>query len=148
MADVNTSGPVTMTTQRFTYNFATQGGAIGSITLTGGAIPANAFIVLAATKITTAIEGGVGCSITFSLESAGDINGAFDPATFPLLPGYNSFISDNGAVGIKGTIVQSTGSVTANTIVTTAARSVVLAITGAALISGKVDIYLTYVISS
>lgn len=128
-------------TQRFTYSFADQGGAISNITLVGGTIPSGVQVSNVAVAITEAFTGAGGCSLKFSLESSGDINTNTAVASYGFT-GTNSYVGDNAATGLYDMVTGAAGAT--KNITTTAERSLVMAITMGAVTAGAVTIDLTY----
>lgn len=129
-------------TQKFSYAFATHGGAVSNITLTGGTIPSGAIITGGALRVTRDFVGGAGSQGALSLESAGDIQSAanvtgFDIGTTAPTMSIDYALSSAALLTLPSAIPA---------ITTTAARSVVLAITVNPVTDGAFDLFLTYMI--
>lgn len=120
------------------YSFAVQGGAVGSKNLLLDLsdtkslvkLPINAIVTNVYLDIITAFTstGGTG-TIALSLQSAGDLLAAVDADT---LSGRAQGIPDNTV---------------ANTIKLTAERTLTLPVATAALLTGKANVFVEYVIS-
>lgn len=116
------------------YDFAVDGGAIGSITLRaavddplGNDIPANAIILGGLVEVDTAVLSATG-TVAIAAEAAGDILAATGQAGL--------------TVGRKSVIPAFTG---AASVKTTARRQLVMAIATAALTAGKFRVIVWYV---
>lgn len=132
-------------TQKFSYSFAIDGGAVGNITLRGGTIPSGAVVCGALSICTGAITAGASGTMKMSLESDGDLQGIINTADFTATG------SIGGVVGggftdpvVFGSLLTFSYGATPPAIVTTSAQSVVLAVGTAALLTGTFDLYLTY----
>lgn len=128
-------------TQKFKYDFAIDGGAIGNIALRGGSIPNKAIIVSAVQNVITVIDGNAGATSGISIESLDDLlaDTAVNPAS-----GVGAY--PVGAINAIATSMYAAGN--ARTIVTTAARVPTMVVTTATLTQGKFDLFITYVIGS
>lgn len=132
-------------TQRFYYDVATDGGAIGTVTLRGGTIPSGAKIVSYCTDQTVAFASATGAAtIGLSVEpGTGDLQAlATDITTYmgTTLFAAGSPVSTNNGVLVSA--ANSTG-LTAP-IKTTAARSVVMTIALETVTAGTLELDLTY----
>lgn len=112
------------------YSFATDGGAVGDITLRGDSIPSGAVIVDSLIRVTTAVTGEASATLAIKTEGAADINAADAVTGAPW--------STTGA---------KRGDHTATTapILTTAARSIVATVGTAALTAGAFKVVVFYV---
>lgn len=112
------------------YSFATDGGAVGDITLRGDTIPSGAIITDALIHVDTALTSGGAATVAIKTEGAADINAADAISGVPW--------STTGA---------KRGDFTATTapIKTTAARSIVATVATAALTAGKFTVVIEYV---
>jgi len=112
------------------YDFATDGGAAGDITLRGDTIPSGAVIVDALIHVDTAVTSGGAATLAIKIESAADINAADAVSGAPW--------STTGA---------KRGDFTATTapIKTTAARNIVATVATADLTAGKFTVVVWYV---
>ncbi len=63
-------------TALFRYSFATEGGAVGDITLRGDAVPSGAVVLDALILVDTALTSGGSATVALKLQSAADINAA------------------------------------------------------------------------
>ena len=116
---------------RATYNFAGDGGAVGTIALLGAtSIPANAVIAGGALVVNTALTGGLNATAALQVEAAGDVVAAAAVSGAPW-----------STTGRKNIIPSFDGS---TTLLTTVARDVSLVIGTADLTNGAFDIYLFY----
>lgn len=113
-----------------TYSFASNGGAVGDITLTGDRVPSGAVVVDAYIKVTTALTSGGAATVAVKLESAADINAADAISGAPW--------STTGAK--RADFTATTAPVT-----TTAARSIVATVGTAALTAGAFTVVIEYV---
>lgn len=111
---------------RFDYDFAVDGGAVSSITLRGGTIPASSLVIDARVDVTTLVTGGAGATVSLDLEAAADLRAAATLATSPTL----------STTGVKALL---------NPVKTSAARSVVATVAVNALTAGVFSVYVTYV---
>lgn len=111
------------------YNFATDGGAVGDITLRGDAIPSEAIITDVLIHVDTALTSGGAATVALKAESAADLNAA-DPIS-------GAPWSTTGAK--RGDLTATTAPVK-----TTASRSIVATVGAAALTAGKFSVYVSY----
>jgi hypothetical protein len=120
---------------RAVYDFGTDGGAVGTITLrstptdmAGNTVPAGAVVLGGYIDVSVAVASATG-TVALTLESAGDIFAAVSPtATL--------------TVGRKSIVPAFTG---ASTIKTTVARSVAMTVATAAVTAGQFTVTLFYV---
>jgi hypothetical protein len=112
------------------YDFAVDGGAISSITISAENIPANAIILGGVVEVDTAVTSGGAATLAVQVESAGDIIAAAAVSGAPW-----------STTGRKSVIPVFTG---ATTVKTTAARGIVVVIAAATLTAGQVDVLLAY----
>lgn len=113
------------------YDFAADGGTVGTITMRGDSIPSGAVIVDSLILVDTVLAGGtVTDTVQIGTEGAADIQSAAARNAAPW--------STTGA---------KRGSMTATSapIKTTAKRSITLTINGTALTGGKVRALVTYI---
>ena len=116
---------------RGTYDFAVDGGAIGTIALMGQTgIPSGATILGGWLEVTTIAASGGAATIALQVEGAGDLVAAIAFSAEPWL-----------TAGRKSVIPAFTG---ATSIRTTAARDISVVIAAAALTGGKFDVVLLY----
>ena len=111
------------------YNFATDGGAVGDITLRGDAIPPGAIITDVLIHVDTALTSGGAATVALKAESAADLNAADVISGAPW--------SSTGAK--RGDLTATTAPVK-----TTAARSIVATVGTAALTAGKFSVYVSF----
>ena len=111
------------------YSFATDGGAVGDITLRGDTIPSGAIITDVLIHVDTALTSGGAATVALKAESAADLNAADAISGAPW--------STTGAK--RGDLDADTAPVK-----TTAARSIVATVGTAALTAGKFSVYVTY----
>jgi len=111
------------------YSFATDGGAVGDITLRGDSIPAGAIITDVLIHVDTALTSGGAATVALKAESAADLNAADAISGAPW--------SSTGAK--RGDLTATTAPVK-----TTAARSIVATVGTAALTAGKFSVYVSY----
>lgn len=119
-------------TVRGRYDFAVDGGAVGTVDLTRNAvIPARAVILGGFVEVDTAVTSGGSATLAITVESAGDIVAAAAVSGAPWsTTGRKSVVpAFTGATGVK----------------TTAARKIQATIATAALTAGAVDVVLFYV---
>lgn len=117
-----------LTWYRFRYDFAVQGGAIGTVNLSDvGLVPANFVCMFGMLDVRTPLTSGGAATVAFNLEAAGDLLAAtaFNAAGLgagrrPLIPVWTP----------------------ATSLRTTAARTVQMVIAAAALTAGQIDVYL------
>lgn len=116
------------------YNFATDGGAIGNINLMGQTIPAGAVIIGGHVNVQTVCTSGGAATIALAVETAGD-----------LVP--NTVAIASWTLGLKqikaGTTAGAALAASAS-ILTTAARDIVMTIATAALTAGRFQVVLLY----
>jgi hypothetical protein len=119
---------------RAVYDFATDGGGIGTITLrsspsdmSGNSAPAGAVVLGGYVDVSVAVASATG-TVALTLESAGDILGATGQAGL--------------TVGRKSIIPAFTG---ATTVKTTTVRSLTMTIATAALTAGQFTVTLFYI---
>ncbi len=113
----------------YRYSFATEGGAVGDITLRGDSIPSGAIVTDALILVDTALTSGGSATVALKLQSAADINAAdaFDGAPW----------STTGAK--RGDFDADTAP-----ILLTAARTLVATVGTAALTAGAFRVVVTY----
>lgn len=112
------------------YDFATDGGAVGDITLRGDTIPSGAVILDAYIKVSTALTSGGAATVAIKTESAADINAADAISGAPW--------STTGTK--RGDFTATTAPVT-----TTAARSIVATVATAALTAGVFTVVVEFI---
>ena len=118
---------------RARYDFATDGGAVGAITLRGDSIPSGAIVLDVALNVTTGLTSGGAATVSLGIEGAADVRAAATLSTAPAL--------DAAAVKRSALLNGSTAPVK-----TTAARSVVATVATAALTAGAFDVLVQYVV--
>lgn len=112
-----------------TYNFAAQGGAIGSIVLAGdSAIPAGATIVGGYLDVVTPPTSGGAATIAIQVEGAGDVVAAAAVAGAPWsTTGRKSVVpAFTGATSVRTTAVRQVTAVVATAVLTAGAFNVVV----------------------
>jgi hypothetical protein len=115
------------------YVFATEGGAVGDIALTGSThIPSGATILGGYLEVTVAPTSGGAATIAIKVEGAGDIVAAAAISGAPW-----------STTGRKSVIPAFTG---ATTVRTTAARDITATVATAALTAGTFTVVLVYVV--
>ena len=112
------------------YSFATDGGAVGDITLRGDTIPSGAVIVDAVLKVSTVLTSGGAATVAIKVESAADINAA------------DAIL---GAPWSTATAKRADFTATTAVITTTAARSIVATVGTAALTAGVFTVVVEYI---
>lgn len=112
------------------YDFGTDGGAVGDITLRGDTIPSGAIIVDALLQVDTAVTSAGAATVAIKTEGAADINSADAVSGAPW--------SSTGAKRADFTA-------TSAPITTTAARSIVATVGTAALTAGAFTVLVSYV---
>lgn len=112
------------------YSFATDGGAVSTITLRGDTIPSGAIITDALLHVDTPPTSGGAATISVGSEAAADIQAAAAISGAPW--------STTGAK--RATFVATTAPVK-----TTAERSITIAVAAAALTAGKFSVVVEYV---
>jgi hypothetical protein len=121
----------TVQTQTAVYDFAVDGGGIGTIVLHRTArIPANALVTSMFVEQVTPLTSGGSATISLGIEAVGDFTpaAAFDSAVFTTVrPDANAV----GPTDLEG-------------VLTSAPRTVRFVVAGAALTGGKLRIYVTY----
>jgi hypothetical protein len=118
------------------YDFAVDGGAVGSIPLRGvgvlgGAVPAGAVVHSGYVEVLTPFTSGGAATVALSLESAGDLVAAGTLAANGLSSGGRKNVTPNASGG--------------NTVKTTASRAHNMAVAVAPLTAGKMRVYSFYV---
>ncbi len=111
------------------YSFATDGGAVGDITLRGGGLPAGAVIVDALVITDTVLTSGGAATVAIKVEGAADINAADAIAGAPW-----------STTGAKRADLTATTAV----VTTTVARSIVATVGTAALTAGAFRVVVFY----
>lgn len=116
------------------YDFARDGGAIGTITLRslgefGSAVPAGAIVKSGMIYVQTAVTGA-GASVALQMESAGDLTAAAAISGAPWSTTGTKVIIPQGA---------------ASAILTTVDRPLKMVISAAVLTAGKFRLYVDYV---
>lgn len=112
------------------YDFATDGGAIGDITLRGDTLPAGAIVVDALISVDSAVTSGGAATLAIKVEGAADINSADAVSGAPW--------STTGAK--RGDFTATSAPVK-----TTTARSIVATVATAALTAGAFKVVVWYV---
>lgn len=110
------------------YDFAKDGGAIGSITLRGPDIPSGAIVDFGLIDVVTACTSGGSATLALTLVSAGDIKAADAVANWTLAATLATVPVGTAATAVK----------------TTARKKLVLTIAVAALTAGKFRVALRY----
>lgn len=113
------------------YDFATEGGVLGDITLRGDTIPNGALILGAYVEVTTVPTSGGAASVALKLEGAADVNAADVISGAPWL-----------TTGLKR--ADALGDADEG-LVLTAARSVVATVAVADLTAGVFNVYVLYI---
>lgn len=111
---------------RWLYDFATDGGASGAITLRGDEIPAGSLVIDARIDVTTLAASGGAATVSLGLEGAADLRAA---ATLSTAPALNS-------TGVRALL---------NPVKTTANRDVTATVAVADLTAGVFSVVVTYV---
>ena len=111
------------------YSFATDGGAVGDITLRGDAIPSGAIVTDVLIHVDTALTSGGAATVALKAESAADLNAADAISGAPW--------SSTGAK--RGDLTATTAPVK-----TTASRPIVATVGTAALTAGKFSVYVSF----
>lgn len=113
------------------YDFATLGGAVGAITLTGDTIPSGAVVLDSIVLADTLLTSGGAATVALSVESAADVQAAvaFNAAPFTVAGGAK-----------HGSALTATG----NPVVTTAVRPIVATVAAAALTAGTFRVIVEY----
>lgn len=113
------------------YDFAVDGGAVGTIKISVDKIPVNAIILGGLVEVDVAPTSGGAGTLAVQVESAGDIVAAAAVSGAPW-----------STTGRKSVIPVFTG---ATSVKTTAARDINVVIAVAALTAGQVDVTLAYI---
>lgn len=112
------------------YDFATDGGAVGDITLRGQSVPLGSVVDFGLVDVLTGLTSDGTAQVALKLVDAGDVKAA------AVLTSYTAGVKAATPVG------------TAATSIKTAARSnVVMSITVAALTAGKFRAWVEYVVT-
>lgn len=118
---------------RADYSFASQGGTVGTIGLSGATgIPANAVILGGYLRVTTGVTGGASATAAIQIEGANDTINAAAVTGAPW-----------STTGFKSLIETFAG---ANCVLTTAARDISLVIGTAALTAGAFSVVVFYTV--
>lgn len=112
------------------YSFASLGGAVGDITLTGDSVPSGAAILDAYIRVSTALTSGGAATVAVKVEAAADINAADAISGAPW-----------STTGVK----RADFTATTAPVVTTAARSIVATVGTAALTAGVFTVVVEYI---
>lgn len=112
------------------YDFATDGGAVGDITLRGNTIPSGAIILDALLHVDTVPTSAGAATVAVKVESAADINAADAISGAPW-----------SAAGAKRADLTATTA----PVKTTAERSIAITVGTAALTAGAFRVYVKYV---
>jgi hypothetical protein len=112
------------------YDFATDGGAVGDITLRGDTVPSGAIVTDVLIQVGTVLTSGGAATVAVKIEGAADLNAADAVSGAPW--------STTGAK--RGDFTATTAPIT-----TTAARSIVATVGTAALTAGKFSVVVEYV---
>lgn len=116
----------------FTYDFAVQGGAVSTILVPGpDDIPQGAVVIGAYLNVATVPTSGGAATVALGIEAAGDLQAAAAITGAP----YST-------TGRKSLTPAFTG---ATTILTTAARRLIVTIAVAALTAGKFDVQIFWI---
>lgn len=113
------------------YDFATDAGAIGTLTLRGDAIPSGALVLSAFVKVDTLVTTAASGTIALTIESAGDVRAAAVPSGTIVL----------STTGNKLTLLTAANA----PVSTTAARSVVATIATGAITAGTFSVFVAYI---
>lgn len=119
-----------------TYDFSKQGGAVGSFSLKDKdgktvKLPSNALVLNAFAVVRTAVISGGSATIALTLESAADMLAATAISSF------------SAAAKVQG--IPDFGTL-ADSVLTTAERTLTATVATAALTAGKFDVYVFYVL--
>lgn len=114
------------------WDFAVDGGAVGTIAITAEKIPAGAYILAGFVEVDTAVTSGGAGTLAVQAEAANDIVNAAAVSGAPW-----------STTGRKSVIPVFTG---ATTVLTTVARDLSVVIAAAALTAGVVDVVVFYVV--
>ena len=118
---------------KYTYDFATLGGAVSTITLTGDALPANAIVIGGFMEVLTLLAAGLNATGALQLEGANDLLAATVIAGAPW-----------SSIGRKAIIPVFTA---ASAVKTSVARTPALVVGVAAVTSGKFNLFLFYTVT-
>jgi hypothetical protein len=113
------------------YDFATDGGAIGALTLRGDKIPAGARVLSTYVDVATVVTSGGAATVSIGIESATDVRAAVILGTAPAL---------NAVATPIGLTTPATSAVT-----TTVSRDVVATIAAATLTAGRFSVLVAYI---
>jgi hypothetical protein len=113
------------------YDFAVDGGAVGTITISAENLPTDAIILGGVLEVDTAVTSGGAATVAVQVEGAGDIVAAAAVSGAPW-----------STTGRKSVIPAFTG---ATTVKTTQARPIQIVIATAALTAGVFDVFLAYI---
>lgn len=112
------------------YSFATDGGAVGDITLRGDSLPSGAIITEALLHVDTILTSGGAATVAIKSEGAADIQAAAAISGAPW-----------STAGAKRASLVATSA----PVKTTAARNIVATVAVAALTAGKFSVVVEYV---
>lgn len=112
------------------YSFATDGGAVGDITLRGDTIPSGAIITDVLINVDTALTSGGAATVALKAEGAADLNAADAISGAP----WSTTGAKHGDLTATSAPVK-----------TTAARAIVATVAVAALTAGKFSVYVDYI---
>lgn len=127
-----TAGAAALKWVRARYDFAVEGGAVGTIALLGTtAIPSGAVVLGGFVDVITPPTSGGAATLALQVEAAGDLVAAAAISGAPW-----------STAGRKSVIPVFTG---ATSLKTTAARDVSAVVATAALTAGVIDVYVAYV---
>lgn len=112
------------------YDFATDGGAVGDITLRGDVIPAGAIITETLLHIDVAPTSGGAATLAVRAESAGDIAAAAAVSGAPW-----------STIGAK----RGTLTATSTPVKTTVNRPIIATVASAALTAGRIKVFIGYI---
>lgn len=118
---------------KWRYSFATHGGAVSAITLTGSALPANAIVLGGLIEVLTLVQGGVGTTGALHIEGADDLVAATVVAGAPW-----------SSTGRKAIIPVWSA---ASAVKTSVARTPVFTIAANPVTAGIFNVFLFYVVS-
>lgn len=113
------------------YDFATDGGAIGALTLRGDAIPAGAVVLSATVNVATGLLPVTTSTISLGIESATDVRAA-------------AVATGTVVLSAAGTVLSAATRATAP-VVTTVDRSVVATIAAGAFTAGRFSVLVEYI---
>ena len=118
---------------KYTYDFATLGGLVSTITLTGDALPANAIVIGGFMEVLTLLAAGLNATGALQLEGAGDLIAATVISGAPW-----------SSTGRKAIIPVFTA---ASAVKTSVARTPALVVGVAAVTAGKFNLFLFYTVT-